>query len=232
MCFIVLRGQLIRVVTASHESQRPSLSPRSGRAPMAPRWKSSTSRRDCRMNSPRHGSPRLTRRRTPFARCWCAARRWSAPPPRMVSEKLATARECVGRRPRRRRTPPCWQRPAHRRRIFAWALDRVSADGRPLVVSARAAAAALPTRALRSATRMSPLDRGIGEAGAAADQGHPLRGSRQARPSNILTHCNAGWLAMVDLGTATAPIYLAHDALASRFTCGWTRRARATRAQA
>jgi len=28
---------------------------------------------------------------------------------------------------------------------------------------------------------------------------------------NILTHCNAGWLAAVDVGTATAPIYLAHD---------------------
>ena len=31
------------------------------------------------------------------------------------------------------------------------------------------------------------------------------------RPLNILTHCNAGWLACVDYGTATAPIYLAHD---------------------
>ncbi len=29
---------------------------------------------------------------------------------------------------------------------------------------------------------------------------------------NILTHCNAGWLAFVDYGTATAPIYAAHDA--------------------
>ena len=28
---------------------------------------------------------------------------------------------------------------------------------------------------------------------------------------NILTHCNAGWLACVDYGTATSPIYLAHD---------------------
>ncbi|MDF1575540.1 MAG: S-methyl-5-thioribose-1-phosphate isomerase [Bacteroidales bacterium] len=32
-----------------------------------------------------------------------------------------------------------------------------------------------------------------------------------SRPVNILTHCNAGWLACVDYGTATAPIYLAHD---------------------
>src|SRR5262249_13241939 len=30
-------------------------------------------------------------------------------------------------------------------------------------------------------------------------------------PVNVLTHCNAGWLATVDFGTATAPIYLAHD---------------------
>jgi len=29
---------------------------------------------------------------------------------------------------------------------------------------------------------------------------------------NILTHCNAGWMACIDYGTATAPIYLAHDA--------------------
>lgn len=31
-------------------------------------------------------------------------------------------------------------------------------------------------------------------------------------PVNILTHCNAGWLATVDWGTALAPIYMAHDA--------------------
>jgi methylthioribose-1-phosphate isomerase len=30
-------------------------------------------------------------------------------------------------------------------------------------------------------------------------------------PVNILTHCNAGWLATVDYGTALAPVYLAHD---------------------
>jgi len=31
-------------------------------------------------------------------------------------------------------------------------------------------------------------------------------------PVNILTHCNAGWLAFVDAGSATAPVYAAHDA--------------------
>ena len=30
-------------------------------------------------------------------------------------------------------------------------------------------------------------------------------------PVNILTHCNAGWLACIDYGTATAPVFLAHD---------------------
>jgi methylthioribose-1-phosphate isomerase len=34
---------------------------------------------------------------------------------------------------------------------------------------------------------------------------------RTRRPVNVLTHCNAGWLATVDWGTATAPIYMAHD---------------------
>ena len=34
----------------------------------------------------------------------------------------------------------------------------------------------------------------------------------KARPVNVLTHCNAGWLATVDWGTALAPIYKAHDA--------------------
>ena len=32
------------------------------------------------------------------------------------------------------------------------------------------------------------------------------------RAINVLTHCNAGWLAAVDWGTATAPIYVAHEA--------------------
>ena len=34
----------------------------------------------------------------------------------------------------------------------------------------------------------------------------------QQKTFNILTHCNAGWLATVDVGTALAPIYTAHDA--------------------
>jgi len=34
---------------------------------------------------------------------------------------------------------------------------------------------------------------------------------KQGDTVNILTHCNAGWLACVDYGTALAPVYLAHD---------------------
>ena len=35
---------------------------------------------------------------------------------------------------------------------------------------------------------------------------------KQGAPVNVLTHCNAGWLACVDWGTATSPIYQAHNA--------------------
>jgi len=38
-----------------------------------------------------------------------------------------------------------------------------------------------------------------------------LISEKNSRPVNILTHCNAGWLACIDYGTALAPIYLAHD---------------------
>jgi methylthioribose-1-phosphate isomerase len=39
-----------------------------------------------------------------------------------------------------------------------------------------------------------------------------LADKKKGQVLNILTHCNAGWLATVDYGTALAPIYLAHDA--------------------
>jgi methylthioribose-1-phosphate isomerase len=35
--------------------------------------------------------------------------------------------------------------------------------------------------------------------------------NKSGKPVHILTHCNAGWLACIDYGTATAPIYIAHD---------------------
>ncbi len=39
-----------------------------------------------------------------------------------------------------------------------------------------------------------------------------IAGRQHDRPVNVLTHCNAGWLATVDWGTALAPIYKAHNA--------------------
>lgn len=48
-----------------------------------------------------------------------------------------------------------------------------------------------------------------------AEHGLPLiealADEKKGDPVHILTHCNAGWLATVDWGTATAPIYLAHE---------------------
>jgi methylthioribose-1-phosphate isomerase len=39
-----------------------------------------------------------------------------------------------------------------------------------------------------------------------------LAAHRQGQPLRVLTHCNAGWLACVDWGTALAPVYAAHAA--------------------
>ncbi len=52
-------------------------------------------------------------------------------------------------------------------------------------------------------------NRAIGEHGLDVLRGLAAAGG--GRRLNILTHCNAGWLATVDWGTATAPVYLAHD---------------------
>ena len=38
-----------------------------------------------------------------------------------------------------------------------------------------------------------------------------IAGGRSGKAVNVLTHCNAGWLATVDWGTALAPVYRAHD---------------------
>ena len=48
----------------------------------------------------------------------------------------------------------------------------------------------------------------IGEYGLALIEEHWIK-SGKSRPVNVLTHCNAGWPATVDWGTATAPIYKA-----------------------
>ena len=53
-------------------------------------------------------------------------------------------------------------------------------------------------------------DRAIGRHGVALIEQAAAR-KKPGQPVNVLTHCNAGWLACVDRGTATAPIYEAHD---------------------
>ncbi len=49
----------------------------------------------------------------------------------------------------------------------------------------------------------------IGEHGLELFRG--MAAKKNGKPLNILTHCNAGWLACIDWGTATSPIYQAHD---------------------
>ncbi|MCB9458865.1 MAG: S-methyl-5-thioribose-1-phosphate isomerase [Anaerolineaceae bacterium] len=51
--------------------------------------------------------------------------------------------------------------------------------------------------------------RRIGDHGVSLIENFAAR--KNGEPVNILTHCNAGWLAFVDYGSATAPIYAAHD---------------------
>lgn len=90
-----------------------------------------------------------------------------------------------------------------------WALDRGRARVTPLAVSERAAAAR--ALALEICDEDVALNRRIAAAGLPLIQAIAARKPPGARV-NVLTHCNAGWLATVDLGTATAPIYAAHDA--------------------
>ena len=52
--------------------------------------------------------------------------------------------------------------------------------------------------------------RAIGEHGAVLLE-RLAAGAAKGRPVNVLTHCNAGWLATVDWGTALAPVYTAFE---------------------
>ena len=89
-----------------------------------------------------------------------------------------------------------------------WALDDVAAVVRPLAPAARADAAFARADAICDEDVV--MCRAIGDHGLTLLR--DLHAQHPGRPLNILTHCNAGWLATVDYGTATAPIYLAHDA--------------------
>ncbi len=89
-----------------------------------------------------------------------------------------------------------------------WALDEMMAAVRNRPRAERTAAA------YRRAAEICEEDVAINTA--IGRNGLPLieaiaAGKKPGERVNVLTHCNAGWLATVDVGTATAPIYLAHD---------------------
>jgi methylthioribose-1-phosphate isomerase len=88
-----------------------------------------------------------------------------------------------------------------------WALDDVRAVLSPLAPKARREAAY--KRAAEICDEDVEICRRIGENGLGLIR--KLK-PRDGQRINALTHCNAGWLATVDWGTALAPIYQAHDA--------------------
>ena len=88
-----------------------------------------------------------------------------------------------------------------------WALDRMKGAVKALQGAERVKAA------YQCAAEICDEDvatcRSIGEHGVKLIE--VLARAAAGRTLHILTHCNAGWLATVDYGTALAPIYLAHD---------------------
>ena len=95
---------------------------------------------------------------------------------------------------------------------LAWATQRMLATLLPLPQARRAPAAWALAGAIADAD--VACNQAIGQHGLVLLQA--LADSRQynapSRPLNILTHCNAGWLATVDWGTALAPVYAAQAA--------------------
>ena len=91
-----------------------------------------------------------------------------------------------------------------------WALERVRQRVASLPEAERAEAAQAEAGAI--AEEDVAMCEAIGDHGLRLFQelGAARPAHRQHRPFNVLTHCNAGWLATVDWGTALAPIYKAH----------------------
>jgi methylthioribose-1-phosphate isomerase len=89
---------------------------------------------------------------------------------------------------------------------LVWALDRMQRAVGPQPPSQRAGTAWAEAQAM--AEEDVALNESIGRHGLA------ILGQFAAKkkPVNVLTHCNAGWVATVDWGTVTAPIFMAHDA--------------------
>jgi methylthioribose-1-phosphate isomerase len=88
-----------------------------------------------------------------------------------------------------------------------WALDEMTAAVRNQERAARLDAAY--RRAAEICEEDVAINQAIGRHGLALIEAIAAR--KSGGRVNLLTHCNAGWLATVDVGTATAPIYLAHD---------------------
>ncbi|MDD2743223.1 MAG: S-methyl-5-thioribose-1-phosphate isomerase [Rhodocyclaceae bacterium] len=88
-----------------------------------------------------------------------------------------------------------------------WALARMESVLQPLPAAQRCAAAWQEASAIAEEDVLQ--NAAIGQHGLALLRQIP---HRQAGRLNIMTHCNAGWLATVDWGTALSPVYAAHDA--------------------
>ena len=89
-----------------------------------------------------------------------------------------------------------------------WALDAMRAALQPLGANRRTEAAYAKAAAV--CDEDVEINRRIGEHGLPLLKDIAARKKKGERV-NVLTHCNAGWLATVDWGTATSPIYQAHD---------------------
>jgi methylthioribose-1-phosphate isomerase len=94
-------------------------------------------------------------------------------------------------------------------RNLAWAVDRILAKVEHLDSSTEIRKTAL-TAANLIADEDAQFCRQIGEHGRSLIEA--ISSKKANERVNILTHCNAGWLAFVDYGSATAPIYAARDA--------------------
>ena len=90
-----------------------------------------------------------------------------------------------------------------------WALDLCRNTLRPLAERDRARAAL--DLAHRNCDEDVEINRRIGEHGLALIKEIAAK-KPEGEPVRLLTHCNAGWIATVDWGTATSPMYQAHDA--------------------
>jgi methylthioribose-1-phosphate isomerase len=93
---------------------------------------------------------------------------------------------------------------------LAWGVDRVMTAALKYETYEKRVQAALD-EALAIIEEEAVNCRNIGEYGLPLIEA-ALSRKKKGEPVNILTHCNAGWLACIEYGTATAPIYTAFDA--------------------